>query len=181
MIFKPTLADVARLVSDVLPSITITLKSLPRLIDKFRITETSIKPFHELIANDAECIKIQNLLNEEVTKCVEKVQNYMTTWEPFRDLWEVDKVRFIEKYKLNNPTATQFDSDNARYIEVANNVQIQDPTTHVHFLLIIVTDFKKSIIEHVLEWQTHLCNLLLEMTMAQIDDIYEYVNVKSVE
>lgn len=157
------------------------MKSLPRLIDKFSITETPLKPFHELIANDSECIKYQNLLNDEVSTCVQQVQGYMKTWEPFRDLWEVDKIRFIEKYKSNKPTAAQFDSDNARYIEVANNVQIEENTTHVHFLLIIVTDLKKAIIEHILDWQIQLCDLLLEMTIDQIDHIYNYVQVKSEE
>lgn len=105
----------------------------------------------------------------------------MKTWEPFRDLWEVDKVRFIEKYKEAKPTATEFNADNERYIEVANNVQVQENTVHVHFLMIIAMDLKKSIIEHVLEWQSLLCDLLLKMTTSEIDFVYDYVQVKSEE
>lgn len=51
------------MVSDVLPGITKALRALPRLVDKFRITETALLPFHELIAKDADCIKYQDLLN----------------------------------------------------------------------------------------------------------------------
>lgn len=115
----------------------------------------------------------------EVTICVQLVQSYMKTWEPFRDLWEVDKSRFIAKYKMANPTATQFDSDNARYIEVANNVQIQENTSHVHFLMIMATELKKSIIEHIIEWQNRLCELLHAVTLESIDFIYNYVEVKT--
>lgn len=82
---------------------------------------------------------------------------------------------------MANPTATEFDSDNARYIEVANNVQIQDNTSHVHFLLISATDLKRDIIEHIMEWQLLLCDLLLDITTHEIDNFYDYVKTKSEE
>lgn len=103
----------------------------------------------------------------------------MKSWEPFRDLWEVDKIRFIERYASSNPTAAQFDADNGRYIEVANNVQIQENTTHVHFMMVICTDLKRSIIDHCVEWQNKLCQLLYKLTIEKLDYVYEYIKSNS--
>lgn len=33
----------------------------------------------------------------EVAFCFSQVQNYLKTWEPFRDLWEVNKDLFIQR------------------------------------------------------------------------------------
>lgn len=61
--FHPTLGDVAYVVSDVLSAITDTIKAVPRLSDKFSVKEPQLQPFYLVIRNDAECKRLQNLLN----------------------------------------------------------------------------------------------------------------------
>lgn len=107
------------------------------------------------------------------------IQEYMKTWEPFRDLWEIDKNLFMIKYEGENPTAAEFDANIGRYTEVANNVQIQEGVTVVHFIRINCGDLKKAIIEHCVEWQTKLCELLYKLTVQNIDDIYNYIKVNT--
>lgn len=103
----------------------------------------------------------------------------MTTWEPFRDLWEVDKDKFIVRYERESPSALLFDSNIARYTEMANNVQIQDSVSAVHFMQINCSDLKQSVINHCLEWQQKLCDLLHKMTEAKLNDLYQYINLNS--
>lgn len=61
--FEPTLGEVAYVVSDVLPSITHSLKSLPRLLDKFHTDDIMVRPFYHVIEEDYECQRLQSLLN----------------------------------------------------------------------------------------------------------------------
>ncbi|KAI4461456.1 dynein heavy chain [Holotrichia oblita] len=173
--FEPSLSDVAFFISDMLPSITNTLRSLPRLIDKFQISIPEILPFFHIIENDADCILLQDLLNDEVKVNVFEIQEYMKSWEPFRDMWEVDKDKFIERYELEKPNATQFDANIGRYTEVINNVQIQETITPVHFILVNCSDLKKSITEHCTQWQAKLCELLYKLTVNKINHVYDYI------
>lgn len=106
---------------------------------------------------------------------VQQIQEYMTTWEPFRDLWEVDKDRFIERYEKENPSAGQFDSNIGRYTEVANNVQVQETVTAVHFIIVNSIELKKAIVNHCIEWQQKLCALLYKITDRMISHVYVYV------
>lgn len=107
------------------------------------------------------------------------IQEYMKVWDPFRDMWEIDKQLFIQKYASSNPSATTFDADIYRYTEVANNCQIQENTTDVHFIVLNSSELKKAIIAHCIEWQEKLCQLLYEMTVDKIEFIYSYTKINS--
>ncbi|XP_060528447.1 dynein axonemal heavy chain 2 isoform X3 [Cylas formicarius] len=175
--FNPALVQVARIVANVHNTLVEAVKSLPRLNDKFHVSDADIYvPYSELIANDADCKRIQQQLNNEVRVAVEKIKEYIKIWEPFRDLWEVDKDRFVERYERENPTASLFDANIGRYTELANNVQIQEAVSDVHFLQINCAELKRSIIDHCIEWQAKLCQLLYRMTERKLDDVYEYIN-----
>lgn len=107
--------------------------------------------------------------------CVQKIQEYMKTWSPFRDMWEIDKDRFIDRYEKEAPSAAQFDSNIGRYTEIANNVEMQETVTSVHFIVVNSVDLKKSIIEHCVQWQSKLCKLLHKITEQSINHLYNYV------
>ncbi|XP_023311334.1 dynein heavy chain 2, axonemal [Anoplophora glabripennis] len=181
IIFKPALVEVASVISNILNSLVEALTALPRLNDKFHVAETNFKSYSQIIAEDTNCQHMQLLLNQEVRVNVEKIKEYMRIWEPFRDLWEVDKDKFIERYEKENPSASLFDSNIARYTEMANNVQIQETLTAVHFLQINCADLKQGIIEHCMEWQRKLCALLFKMTKQNLQELYHYMKVNMEE
>ena len=52
-----------------------------------------------------------------------QLQNYLKTWDSFRDIWEMDKDMFIKRYHRMNPTVAAFDSDIARSVCRALMVQ----------------------------------------------------------
>lgn len=107
------------------------------------------------------------------------IKDYMKNWEPFRDLWEIDKDLFMKKYEMENPSAANFDANIGRYTEVANNVHIQETVVDVHFIQINFGDLKKSIIEHCIEWQLKLCELLYSLTAKKITTVYDYIKTNS--
>lgn len=105
----------------------------------------------------------------------------MKIWEPFKDLWEVDKDKFIARYEREDPSAALFDSNIARYTELANNVQIQETVSSVHFMQINCADLKHAIIDHCLEWQEKLNSLLFKMTENKIGELYDYMKFNTEE
>ena len=40
-----------------------------------------------------------------------KIKEYVRDWEPFQEIWEVDKDEFLKKYEESNPTVEMFDAD----------------------------------------------------------------------
>ncbi|KAK9890592.1 hypothetical protein WA026_011959 [Henosepilachna vigintioctopunctata] len=174
--FDPGLNDVARVISNILPSIVENLRSIPRLNDKFHVAATQFTPFFRIIEEDNDCKRLQEFLNQEVLINAENIQQYMNTWEPFRDLWEIDKDKFIVKYESKSPNAASFDANMGRYTEFANNVQMQETVMPVHFCLINSDLLKRAIIEHCIKWQEKLAELLLKLTVKKIKHVHFYVS-----
>lgn len=68
--FSPTTWEIASVISETLFSLVEALQHLPRLVDKFHITDTIIQPMHGLIDADPESNRIQQRLNEGNNKFI---------------------------------------------------------------------------------------------------------------
>ncbi|KAJ8670786.1 hypothetical protein QAD02_002045, partial [Eretmocerus hayati] len=172
--FLPTLTDVARMVSEIFQKILDSMKKIPRLVEKFELHDSQTKSLAKVYAEDEDLDHLRQMLNNEVSHCFTQVQNYLTTWEPFRDIWEVNKELFIQRYEKLKPTVSLFDADIARYSEVANNVTLQETVALVHFLEINTDLLKAAIVEQCDLWQQKLTGLLLRLTEEQVHHIYKY-------
>lgn len=68
-----------------------------------------------------------------------------------------------------------FDAEIERYSEMANNVEMQETVTIVHFLDVNSDRLKAAIIEHCSIWQQKLTALLFHMTQVSMDQLYKYM------
>lgn len=102
------------------------------------------------------------------------LQQYLKIWDPFRDMWEVNKELFIQRYELLNPTVISFEADISRYSEVANNVQMQEAVAYIHFIQINSGPLKIEIVHHCTIWQEKLFELLKKMAERNIRALLQY-------
>ena len=86
------------MVSEVFYKLLDSLKIIPCVVDKFELHDIETKPFWKVYIEDEDLDRSRQMLNNEVSYCFTQVQNYLTTWEPFRDIWEVNKDLFIQRY-----------------------------------------------------------------------------------
>ncbi|KAG7190743.1 hypothetical protein KM043_006815 [Ampulex compressa] len=173
--FLPRLLDVATFISSIFGDLLGPVKKLHRLVEMFKAYRHEVTPFWKLYEKDEELIELQGKLNNEVSICFTQVQTYLKTWDAFKDVWEINKDLFIQRYEKLKPTAASFDSDIARYAEVANNVQIHETIVTVHFLDVNADRLKGTIIEECSTWQQRLIALLLRMTENMVDHVYHYI------
>ncbi|XP_008209980.1 dynein heavy chain 2, axonemal [Nasonia vitripennis] len=173
--FTPSLTDVAQMVSNFFHKLLDLLKIIPSVVEKFELHDFQTKPYWKAYLEDEDLDRSRQMSNNEVSYCFTQVQNYLTTWEPFRDIWEVNKDLFIQRYEKLKPTVALFDADIGRYAEVANNVQMQETVVTVHFLEINVDRLKAAIVQQCSLWQQKLTGLLLELTEGKVHHIYKYV------
>ncbi|KAK2576896.1 hypothetical protein KPH14_005521 [Odynerus spinipes] len=175
--FTPSLSDIARTLANVLNHLLTPIKNFQRLVERFKVSakDTSMHPFWKVFEKDEDLINYQQSLNNETTYCFSQVQTYLKTWEPFRDVWEVNKDLFIQRYEKLKPTVTSFDSDISRYAEVANNVEMQETVMNVHFLDVNCDGLKSIIVQECATWQEKLTALMQRVTEAKIDHVYQYI------
>ncbi|KAG5317386.1 DYH2 protein, partial [Pseudoatta argentina] len=171
----PNLLEIATVIGNILNILLEPLKDVSWLVKKFKMLPDKNLPFSKSYKVNEELIELQQRLNDEVSYCFVQIQSYLKIWEPFKDVWKVNKDLYIQRYEKLKPTAAVFDADISKYLEVMNNIQLQETMATVHFLDINFDGLKATIIEHCSIWQQKLTALLLRMTDAMIDHVYHYI------
>ncbi|GFR64149.1 dynein, axonemal, heavy chain 2 [Elysia marginata] len=174
--FSPTLLQLATIVGDIgkthlIKSIS-DFKRLPDLLTKKKSTKESIS---EVAARDEEIKKIMNIINAGMQSNAQNLQNYLSTWDSYREIWEIQKDAFIRRYQKLNPQNSSFDADIARYNEVANNVQTQETILNIQFVLLDCSPLKYSILSHCQEWQNKFTTLLSEIATSSLQELTSYL------
>uniref|UniRef100_A0A8D0HGT5 Dynein axonemal heavy chain 2 n=1 Tax=Sphenodon punctatus TaxID=8508 RepID=A0A8D0HGT5_SPHPU len=180
--FSPTLVQLANMVSDIsthLISSIAVFRRLPDILTKRRYLRD---PISILVERDEEIKKIQALISGGMQNNATYLQAYLKTWDVYREIWEVNKDSFINRYRHLNPLVSSFDADTARYMEVANNVQKEETVLSIQFVLLDCSHLKFSVVQHCIEWQNKLTNLLNEMASSRLQELYAYLqeNAKNV-
>ena len=67
-----------------------------------------------MISKDEEIKKIQSVVNTGMQTNAQNLQNYLSTWDNYREIWEINKDMFIRRYQKLNPQVSSFDADIAR-------------------------------------------------------------------
>jgi dynein heavy chain len=88
------------MISEIFNKLLDSFKKIPRLVEKFKLHDSKTKPLWKIYFEDEDLDRCRQMLNNEVSYCFAQVQIYLTIWEPFRDVWEVNKDLFIQRYTI---------------------------------------------------------------------------------
>uniref|UniRef100_A0A8C8SM12 Dynein axonemal heavy chain 2 n=1 Tax=Pelusios castaneus TaxID=367368 RepID=A0A8C8SM12_9SAUR len=173
--FSPTLAQLANMVNDISGHLITSIcvfRHLPEILTKRKFLRD---PIAVLVERDEDIKKIQALISGGMQANATHLQAYLKTWDVYREIWEVNKNAFINRYRHLNPLVSSFDADTARYMEVANNVQKEETVLSVQFVLLDCSHLKFSVVQHCIEWQKKLTNLLNEMASTRLQELSAYL------
>ncbi|XP_074244239.1 dynein axonemal heavy chain 2 isoform X4 [Saimiri boliviensis] len=173
--FSPTLQTLAGVVNDIGSHLFSTIsifRRLPDILSKRRLHRESIQT---IVEQDEDIKKIQTQISSGMTNNASLLQNYLKTWDMYREIWEINKDSFIRRYQRLNPPVSSFDADIARYTEVANNVQKEETVTNIQFVLLDCSHLKFSLVQHCNEWQNKFTTLLKEMAAGRLLELHTYL------
>nr|XP_055113102.1 dynein axonemal heavy chain 2 isoform X1 [Symphalangus syndactylus] len=173
--FSPTLQTLAAVVNDIgnhLFSTISVFRHLPDILTKRKLHR---EPIQTVVEQDEDIKKIQTQISSGMTNNASLLQNYLKTWDMYREIWEINKDSFIRRYQRLNPPVSSFDADIARYTEVANNVQKEETVTNIQFVLLDCSHLKFSLVQHCNEWQNKFTTLLREMVAGRLLELHTYL------
>ncbi|XP_048373762.1 dynein axonemal heavy chain 2 [Sphaerodactylus townsendi] len=160
--FSPTLVQLANMVNDISAHLISSI-SIFRRLPEILIKRKARDPIFLLVERDEDIKKIQVQISSGMQNNATHLQTYLKTWDVYREIWEVNKDAFINRYRHLNPLVSSFDADTARYMEVANNAQKEETVLSIQFVLLDCSHLKAAVVQHCNEWQNKLTNLLKEM------------------
>ncbi|XP_044939241.1 dynein axonemal heavy chain 2 isoform X6 [Mustela putorius furo] len=173
--FSPTLQTLAGVVNDIghhLFSTISVFRHLPEILIRSKFHRD---PIHVIVERDEDIRKIQAQISSGMTNNATLLQNYLKTWDLYREIWEINKDSFIRRYQRLNPPVSSFDADIARYTEVANNVQKEETVLNIQFVLLDCSHLKFSLVQHCNEWQNKFTTLLKEMAARHLLELHTYL------
>ncbi|XP_014680873.1 PREDICTED: dynein heavy chain 2, axonemal-like [Priapulus caudatus] len=177
--FNPKLLKLASLVSGTMQELASTVAGISRLPDLLSRRPTNKEPIYKMIEQDEESKKIQASINNGMTLNAQNLQEYLKTWDEFKEIWEINKDAFIRRYERLKPSVASFDADISRYTEVANNVQSQETILNIQFVLLDCSLLKYSVLGHCSEWQNKFTALLAEIAANKLNEIHKYLEKNS--
>ncbi|XP_059574595.1 dynein axonemal heavy chain 2 isoform X3 [Alligator mississippiensis] len=173
--FSPTLTQLANMVNDIgghLIACISIFRHLPEVLTKRRFLRD---PISVLVERDEDIKKIQALISGGMLANATHLQAYLKTWDVYREIWEVNKDSFINRYRHLNPLVSSFDADTARYMEVANNVQKEETVLSLGFVLLDCARLKGAVVQHCTEWQGKLTALLRETASGRLRHLHAHL------
>nr|CAH8839495.1 unnamed protein product [Trichobilharzia regenti] len=176
LIFSPTLGQLTLVVASLGSKFAEIISVIPRLPNLLSRTKSAKPPISEVIATDEEINKIQASIKRGMQEIGTAVHEPLSYWDQFREIWELPKDDFIQRYRQLNPHVTSIDADIARYTEVTNKVLDAETMVTTKFLQLDFSLLKNAIAAHCKDWQLRLINLLLSMTTDSLNGIYTYMN-----
>ena len=178
--YIPKLDQLTDYVTSCATELTLTLTGIHRLPDILHKKRTYQNTISDVITNDGDIKKLQDNIVWGVGTSVEEVNKFIQkTWvvKGFKEVWELNKDRFIERYQtsLKEKPVAIMGEDVGRYNEISNNAQQQDTKVPIHFVMLDCSPLKNNILRHCTEWQTRLCDLLLDDATTRLDALQEYM------
>ena len=73
------------------------------------------KSYYEMISDDTDILRIVVQIMNGMSSTATELQKYLSYWDKYKSLWEMDKEAYIRKYAKSNRTPAQFDVDITRY------------------------------------------------------------------
>ncbi|XP_053575482.1 dynein axonemal heavy chain 2 [Bombina bombina] len=173
--FSPTLQQLANIVNNICSQILNTVCSFRRLQDILTKIRSQRDSLYAIIERDEEIKKIQAQISSGMSTNAAHVQASLKTWDSYKELWEINKDAFIRRYRQLAPPVSSFDSDIARYSELANNVQKEETLVNIQFVLLDCSNLKYSLVQYCHEWQKRFTDLLSNMATGKLMELQAYM------
>lgn len=112
--FNPNLDQLAHLVNSIGQyHLTDSISNITK--SKHDIFSRHKTPIYLTISRDEDKLKIEQQIAIGMEMNAKLLENYLNSWNNFRELYEVNKDTFLIRYEQRNPGVSTFDGDIARY------------------------------------------------------------------
>uniref|UniRef100_H2ZI86 Dynein axonemal heavy chain 2 n=1 Tax=Ciona savignyi TaxID=51511 RepID=H2ZI86_CIOSA len=174
----PQLASIVRNVSTQLTTAIANFRRLPEHLARGKRMHYEQKEAIAVMI-DEETRKVQRTIQEGMFENSKHLQNYLTTWDNYKEIWEINKDAFIRRYQRLNPPVMSFDADIGRYAEVSNNVQKEETVLNIEFVLLDCSPLKFALLSHCNEWQNKFTTLLKDMASQRLSELTEFLKTNA--
>ena len=135
--------------------------------------EDKFKSYYEIISDDNDILRIVVQVMNGMSSTAGELQKYMSYWDKYKVLWEMDKETYIRKYAKANRTPNHFDTDITRYRLQQQEIVGETSNHMINFVRVDCNVLKDSIVGHCLQVQNKLTGLLNAQGATELQAIFD--------
>ena len=179
--YKPTMINLTHVVNVVAKELISTLGVVPRLKDTLVAGDEAaaevanaekLQTFYSIISSDEDTLKIVVQIMNGMSASATDLQKYLSYWDQYKPLWEMDKESFIRRYAKANRPLKSYDTDVTSYKDKQLLIQGEEISHTINFIKIDCTHLKTSLVNHCVLWQNKLTGLLNQNSFQQLRDLH---------
>jgi dynein heavy chain, axonemal len=128
------------------------------------------------ISNDEEVLRIMVSIFSGMSSSVDKLQKYLTFWEKYKHIWDLDKEAFVRRYVRNPRPLKSIQDDIQKYRDIQREVQSEEGLVMINFISSDASLLKQAIIKHCVEWQarfTDHINTTARTELSALQSLFE--------
>lgn len=135
--------------------------------------DDKLKSYYEIISDDSDILRLVVQIMNGMSSTATELQKYLSYWDKYKTLWEMDKEAYIKKYAKNSKSPLQFDAEITRYRSQQSEIYGETSTHGINFVRVDCSSLKDTLISHCLTTQTKLTTLLNQNGAMELKDIHE--------
>lgn len=130
------------------------------------------KSYYEIISEDTDILRIVVLVMNGMSSTATELQKYLSYWEKYKGLWEMDKDVYMRKQAKANKNSAQFESEITRFRSQQSDIYSETSTHVINFVRVDCNVLKDALVGHCLQCQTKLTGLLNQNGAQELEDIF---------
>jgi len=138
-----------------------------------KVEDDKFKSYYEIISDDNDILRIVVMVMNGMSSTAAELQKYLSFWDKYKVLWEMDKDTYIRKYAKANRPPTQFDNDITRYKLQQQEIMGETSYHMINFVRVDCNVLKDSIAGHCLQIQGKLTGLLNSIGATELQSIFD--------
>jgi dynein heavy chain len=137
--------------------------------------EKWLKTISNLIEQDEEFQEIQQNIQNHVKTAINEVEEYIKTWDIYKDTWELSPEKLVSKYMDTHPDTSAFDADIAKHRYLSKNCKKHDAQVWIGFMLVDCYPLQEGVVKQCDHWQEIFMELMKEMLQKNLNLLYHFM------
>lgn len=153
-------------------------RKMRRLLKTLKLKSPEpLAEFVEVISSDAECLRWQSKIQEEIERHESKLKQYEDHWMQFAHIWQSDKAIIISEFEnLVTATALKYDQTLQELIALFNQVAVREVSKKVNFTQIDAIKLRQTILVEIEAWKRIYLISLKNKTQSKIIEFFAYTD-----
>ncbi|ETN58448.1 hypothetical protein AND_009954 [Anopheles darlingi] len=168
-VYEPPVEAVEQTLRRLTDEVCMTIKPVNSMA-KYNELDDGERSFYVQLLEHPEYRQICGMIDETIDETVRLLRMYQAKWNVFRPFWCVDKVAFIERFKLSAMTSEAFQTNIEKFEELQNQLSTQGELIVCRCVEIDALKLKYALTSHIAEWQTKYIDYLKCIAYGKIID-----------